>query len=269
MIDQGVMSSQAIARSEIEAEVEAKDEADSPPRASCEEGADWNVVERAFLTRRSIRKFKKAQVPAHLVRRMLEIGRFAPSQGNCQPYRFAVVREPGLLRDMEESCVAECRKLASMTDYTVFEQGSLKRFAVATVSRLVSVADPNAAHPVPMLVLKQIADGKFTVFHRAPTVILLLVDRHGVGVPEIDIGIVGTNIVMAAESQGLGTCWVGFSKLLNQSPAWKERLGLDERFQISEAICVGYPVGKPWQKLIERATHEIQWFEDGRKTVVY
>ena len=263
------MSQQAIARSEIEAEVEAKEEAESPSRASCEEGAEWNVIERAFLTRRSIRKFKKAQVPAHLIRRMLEIGRFAPSQGNCQPYRFAVVREPDLLRDMEEFCVAECKKLAGMTDYTAHEKGSLKRYAAEVVTRLVAASDPGAAHPVPMLVLKQIAEGRFTVFHRAPTVILLLVDKHGVGIPEIDIGIVGTNIVMAAESQGLGTCWVGFSKLLNQSPAWKERLGLDERFQISEAICVGHAVGKPWQRVIERATHEIQWFENGQKKVVY
>jgi nitroreductase len=245
------------------------DESTDESRTPCEEGADWNVIERAFLTRRSIRKFKKAQVPAHLVRRMLEVGRFAPSQGNGQPYRFAVVREPALLRDMEEYCVAQCRKLAAMTDYTRHEQGSLRRYVTEAVTRLATAADPNTSHPVPMQVLRLIAAGRFGVFHRAPTVILILIDKHGVGVPEIDIGIVGTNIVMAAESQGLGTCWVGFSKLLNQSRAWRERLGLDERFEISEAICVGFPVGKPWQRTIERATHEIGWFEDGEKRIVY
>ena len=57
------------------------------------EGAEWNAVERVILQRRSIRKYKKAQVPAHLIRRMLEMGRYAPSQGNCQPWKFVVVRD--------------------------------------------------------------------------------------------------------------------------------------------------------------------------------
>ena len=245
------------------------DESGTEDRTPCAEGAPWNAVEHAFLTRRSIRKFKKAQVPAHLIRRMLEVGRFAPSQGNGQPYRVAVVREPALLKEMEDFCVAECRKLAGMTDYTRHAPGTWRRLATETLTRFVTASDPNTAHPVPMQVLRLIAEGKFGVFHQAPTVILLLIDKHGVGIPEIDIGIVGTNIVMAAESQHLGTCWVGFSKLLNQSPAWRERLGLDERFEISEAICVGFPVGKPWQRTITRATHEIAWFEHGRKTVVY
>ncbi len=245
------------------------DEDAGAERASCQEGADWNAIERAFLTRRSIRKFKRTQVPAHLVRRMLEIGRFAPSQGNCQPYRFAVVREPALLREMEEFCIAECRKLWSTIGYTAREKGSLRRSVGMALARFVTAAQPNGMHPVPIQVLRLVADGKFTIFHQAPTVILLLADKHGIGVPEVDIGIVGTNIVMAAESQGLGTCWVGFSKFLNQSPAWRERLGIDERFELSEAICVGYPVGAPWQRVVQRATHEIAWFENGEKKILY
>lgn len=262
------MDQQAAARLEEELDLE-KDEGGPDVLRPCAEGADWNLIERAFLTRRSIRKFKKAQVPAHIIRRMLEVGRFAPSQGNCQPYRFAVVRDADLIKEMEDHCVAACRKMARMVDYTAHPKGSWQRMLTGAVTRFVEANDPNLAHPVPMQVLRLIAAGRFMVFHRAPTVILLLIDKHGVGSPEIDIGIVGTNIVMAAVSQGLGTCWVGFSKLLNDSPAWKERLGIDERFQISEAICVGYAVGKPWQRVIDRATHEIQWFENGQKKVLY
>lgn len=254
----------------LDDEADLEEEPGSPEDlVECAEGADWNAIERAFLTRRSIRKFKRRQVPAHLIRRMLEIGRFAPSQGNCQPYRFAVVRDPDLLRDMEEFCVAQCRTIASLIDYTAHEKGSVRRLMTEAMARLVTASDPNTAHPVPMQVVRAIARREFTVFHRAPTVILILMDKHGVGVPEIDIGIVGTNIVMAAESQRLGTCWVGFSKLLNRSPAWRERLGLDERFEVSEAISVGYPVGRPWQRVIERATHEIAWFEQGEKKILY
>ena len=80
--------------------------------AAKSERADWNAVEEAILRRRSIRKYKRAQVPAHLVRRMLEAGRYAPSQGNCQPWKFVVVRDAEMIRGMEEFCVEECKKLS-------------------------------------------------------------------------------------------------------------------------------------------------------------
>ena len=113
-----------------------------------------------------------------------------------------------------------------------------------------------------------IAAGRFAVFHRAPTVILLLMDKRGVGTPEIDIGICGQNIVLAAQSLGLGTCWVGFSKLLNQSREWCTRLGVEPPYEITEAITVGYPIGEP-TRLIARDTHEIAWLEGGTKDILY
>jgi hypothetical protein len=35
------------------------------------EGAEWNAVEQVMLQRRSIRRYKRRQVPAHLIRRMI------------------------------------------------------------------------------------------------------------------------------------------------------------------------------------------------------
>ncbi len=48
---------------------------------------EWNQVERTILERRSVRNFKKDPVPDHLIRRVLEAGRFAPSGGNHQPWK--------------------------------------------------------------------------------------------------------------------------------------------------------------------------------------
>ncbi len=250
-----------------EEELEGEADPESAP-VETPEGADWNTVERAFLTRRSIRKFKRKQVPAHLIHRMLEVARFAPSQGNCQPYKFAVIRDPKLLVEMEEYCVDQCKQLTAAVNYTTYKKGSFGYYKARVMARLFNAIDPNMLHPVPVTAMTSIAHGKFMVFHRAPTVILILMDKHGIGVPEVDIGIVGTNIVMAAESHRLGTCWIGFSKLLNKSKEWRERLGITDRFEVSEAIAVGYPVGKPWQNLIERPTHEIAWFEDGEKQIL-
>lgn len=231
-------------------------------------GAEWNAVERAILQRRSIRAYRRRQVPAHLIRRVLEMGRFAPSQGNCQPWKFVVVRDAATIQEMERFCVEACRKLVERVDYTVQPRGSLRRAVTRVMTRTLARWQPNALHPVPMAVARLIAGGRFAVFHRAPTVILLLMDRRGIGVPHVDIGICGTNIVLAAQSLGLGSCWVGFAKLLQQSPEWRERLGVEDPFELCEAITLGYAVGDPTH-LISRDTHEIAWIEGGRKVIVY
>ncbi len=232
------------------------------------EGAEWNAVEQVMLQRRSIRKYKKAQVPAHLIRRMLEMGRYAPSQGNCQPWKFVVIRDSAIIQGIEDFCVGECKKTSSAIDYASMPAGSFKRFVTRIKAKLFNRLQPNMMHPVPVSGITAIAEGRFAVFHHAPTVILLLMDKRGIGVPPIDIGICGTNIVLAAQSLGLGTCWIGFSKFLNQSPEWCVKLGVEEPYEISEAITVGYPVGNPTH-LIARETHEIGWFEDGKKQVLY
>lgn len=231
-------------------------------------GADWNAVEMAMLQRRSVRKYKRRQVPAHLIRRLLEMARYAPSQGNCQPWKFVVVRDPAMIQGMEEFCVNACKKLSRSFDYTIHPAGSVRRSVTRTITKLFNRLKPNELHPVPMTVATLIGQGRFAVFHRAPTVILLLMDKRGIGTPEIDIGICGTNIVLAAQSFGLGTCWIGFSKLLNQSREWCERLGVEAPYEISEAITVGYPVGDPTRP-IARDTHEIAWFEGGSKEILY
>ncbi len=232
------------------------------------EGAEWNAVEEAMLRRRSIRKYKRKQVPAHAIRRILEMGRYAPSQGNCQPWKFVVVRDAAMIAGMEEFCVATCRKLSRNLDYATYPKGSFKHFTTRAVSKLFNRLQPSMMHPVPVSAMTAIGQGRFAVFHRAPTVILLLMDKRGIGTPEIDIGICGTNIVLAAQSLGLGTCWIGFSKFLNKSREWRSRLGVEEPYEISEAITVGYPIGDP-TRLIARETHEIAWFENGERKLVY
>ncbi len=62
--------------------------------------ADWTVIEKAVLNRRSVRNFKDKPVPEHLIRRILEAGRFAPSAGNCQPWKFIVLTDKALMEEI-------------------------------------------------------------------------------------------------------------------------------------------------------------------------
>jgi ferredoxin len=66
--------------------------------------AEYNEVDRVILNRRSVRNFKDDPVPEPFINRIIEAGRFAPSGGNTQPWKFAVVTDKVFIQEMEEVC---------------------------------------------------------------------------------------------------------------------------------------------------------------------
>jgi len=228
------------------------------------EGMDWNPVERVILERRSNRKYKDKQVPEELVRRVLEAGRFAPSAGNSQPWRFMVIRDRKMIDDMQKYVQLRCKFFKMMLDWRTSPLGKLAWVYAQTFIRLL----PNEMHPIPFSTIPIIADGKLKLFHDAPTVILIFQDKRGAGKPELDCGICGQNMILAAHSLGLGTCWVGFVDLLLYGAKWKRKLGISFPYRLVEGITLGYPIGNP-DGMIERELQEVEWYENGQwKTVL-
>jgi len=45
-----------------------------------------------ITAKRIIRRFKQAPVPDKMIRELLDAARLAPSAGNCQPWRFVVIK---------------------------------------------------------------------------------------------------------------------------------------------------------------------------------
>jgi len=60
------------------------------------------TVKEAIATRRSIRKFKPDPIPGELVDQLLDAARLAPSAGNRQPWRFQVVTDTDLRKQIFE-----------------------------------------------------------------------------------------------------------------------------------------------------------------------
>ncbi len=227
-------------------------------------GAPFNDVEKAIYERRSARYYKKKQVPEHLVRRVLEAARFAPSAGNAQPWKFIVVQDPKLIDEMTEEVTNVCKRVMKFADY--LDPGKEKKRIVAN---FLMKTMPNMFHPTPFGAMKLIAEGKLGLWHGAPTVIAIMVDKRAPGIPALDAGIAGQNLALAAESLGLATCWVSFIKPLGMIPKWKKRLGIRYPYQLVTSIALGYPKGDP-SGMVSRETQAIDWYtENGAMKVVY
>jgi nitroreductase len=228
------------------------------------EGMDWNPVERVILERRSVRKYKDKQVPEALVRRILEAGRFAPTAGNSQSWKFVVVRDRDMIQAMQKYVQLRCKVFKFFLNWQKSPLGKLAWVYHQIGARLL----PNLMHPIPFGAISLIADGKLKLFHDAPTVILILMDTRGAAKPQVDAGICGQNMVLAAHSLGLGTCWVGFVEVFKFGTKWNKKLGVEWPYKLIEGIALGYPVANP-DGMVERELHEIDWWENGQKRTIY
>jgi nitroreductase len=224
------------------------------------EGMAWNAVEKVIMERRSIRSFKPEPLPDSMIRRILEAGRFAPSTANCQPWRFLVVKNPEILAAMERDAVRMIKLLMWMMDYT--RGGWLRRLIALPIAKMSIHFRRHDLHATPFMAMSAIAQGKAPVFHGAPVIVLLAEDRRGAASPEVDIGICGQNMVLAAHSMGAGACWVGFVKLLMYMPWWRKRFGIKYPWALKECICFGWQRPKA-DGLVPREMQLVEWFEGG------
>ncbi len=228
-----------------------------------EPGDPFNEVEDVIYRRRSVRYYKKKQVPEYLVKRILEAGRFAPSAGNAQPWKFIVVRDPSMIQAMTDDVIKFCRRAMRLIDY--IEPGREKHEFLAKLTQRIMT---NEFHPVPFGAMKLIAEGKLGVWHGAPTVIVILIDSRSPGKPLLDAGIAGQNMVLTAHSMGLGTCWVSFITPLEFELKWRKKLGIGFPYKLATSIAIGYPRGNP-DGQVDRETQKIDWYdEDGTFRIV-
>ena len=163
--------------------------------------------------RQSDRAFDKERlVEEDKLNRILEAARLAPSACNAQPWRFVVVTDAALS--------IEVGKAAAGLGMNKFAKDA----------------------PVHILIVEESANitsllgGKWK-------------DKH---FPLIDIGIVAAHISLAAESEGLGSCIIGWF----DEPKIKSLVGIPASKRLLLDIVVGYPA-KGKRKKIRKAKDKV------------
>jgi len=225
------------------------------PRDAEGEPDKWTEVERIILERRSVRNYKDKPVPEPLIRRVLEAGRFAPSAGNCQPWKFIVVTNKKLIDEMNQGIYGVLAML-----YAAYKDDQMVQMLVPMYEQ-----NPTPGSYDPRVILGGIGSivrGTLPVFLNAPVVILICGDKRAISGPQLNIGICGQNMNLAAKSLGLGACWVGFSAVINRLPPIMEKLGIKDPWEVTNAMLLGYPKFKQ-EGMVPREFRPIAWFREG------
>lgn len=167
----------------------------------------------AISGRRSVRDYTTQRPGDSVVAQLLAAAINAPSARNGQPWRFTVVRDRELLDRL--SAGAKAYQLAGMPAGTGNEE------------RRARMADP-ATH----------------LLHHAPALILISAVEPSTWETE-DCALAAQNLMLAAWSLGLGSCWIGNVQSYLNTPEGKRLLGLSEACVPVAPIVVGYPASKP------------------------
>lgn len=164
--------------------------------------------------RQSDRGYLGRVVENDKIERILEAARLAPSACNAQPWKFIVVDQPELLKEMSKA-----------------------------VSNWITGINAFAKEaPLMIVIVEEKAN---------------LSSRFGAKVknkyfPLIDIGIVAEHICLAATSEGLGSCMLGW---FNEADI-KKLLQIPKSKRVPLIITMGYP-SKPTRKKIRKPTDDI------------
>ena len=180
----------------------------------------------ALETRRSVRKYEARPVEREVVEKLIRLATQAPTAMNAQPWVFAVFTDKAKLE--EYSTRAKALVLEGMHEHPLLEKyrGALSKRG-------------------------------FNIFYNAPTLVVIYAKQEGPE-PETDACLAAQNFMLAAHNEGLGTCWIGFSRYLLDSAEFKAEVGIPAEYVAAAPMILGYPAVEPAP--VPRKAPEVYYF---------
>jgi len=196
-------------------------------------------------SRRSIRAIDPSRpVPDEIVRKVLEVARWAPSAGNAQPWEFVVVRDDEMRKRISD---LYARQLAEKRDMQEAATGRRSNVGFTGFRHspvyVVIVGDPRVVDAYPVRTAIEKGHNHFISSLAQATVLLHL----------------------AVASLGLGSQWVSDVSSPYMSTIMKSWLGIPRQLTVYEMACIGYPAVVPpvaYRRPLEELIHDERYDAD-------
>jgi nitroreductase len=198
-----------------------------------------NPVIEAINKRRSVRGYEPKPVPRDVINTIIEAGNQAPSTMGMlrgvlrfQPWRFVVVEDP------------EFRQKLFQTAHPIWKK----------MTESMKDMEPEIYEKV-MTLYEAMPEPKDLIYHSAP-VILFVIGPAG---HAVSCALACENIMLAATSLGLGSCYVGFGAMVKGDADVVKALELTDDERIYGPILLGYPKDAPEKRFMDQ--HDSRYVE--------
>ena len=176
--------------------------------------------------RRSVRFYTEEPVDKDTLEKLIKAGIQAPSAMNVQPWAFGVIQDKALMQKISDDT---------------------KAYLLASIS----------AKPYLECYRQLFSNPEFNVFYHAPALLTVFAKPEGPN-PACDCALAAQNIMLAAHSLGLGSCWIGFAQMSLNTPELKEQLGIPQEYIAVAPIIIGHP-SKASAAVIKREPEMVFW----------
>jgi nitroreductase len=187
-----------------------------------------NPVIETIKKRRSIRSYESKPVPRDVLCILIDAANDAPSAMNSQPWRFVVVENTDFKRKMVEIVSPK-----ALEAFKPLKEINPERHEVI-MQRFAGLSDP--------------------IYYSAPAIIFVI----GSNARAADsCNLACENIMLAAESLGLGSCYVKTGALIADDPEMRRAFNLNGDECLFGPILVGYAKEIPSQPV--KNAPDIRW----------
>ena len=188
--------------------------------------AENNVIEN-IKTRRSVREYTDKDVSDEDIKTIIDAGIHAPSGFDSQPWFFVVVKNREMMKRMSDHCKPRL----------------LERLGDVTDEKIIAFKD-------------EIAKAEFNIFYDAPVLIMILGNNASI-TADYDCSLCAENMMLAAHSMEIGSCWIGTGCFIQDNPELLEELGITPDFRVIAPIVFGYPAKECHEA--EKKEPEVVW----------
>jgi len=170
-----------------------------------------NPVLKAIAERRAVRNYESRPVSRDIINKIIEAANQAPSAMNSQPWRFVIVEDKEFHKKLTETAIPKSKK-------------RLESF---------KAVNPERYHAI----MKRYDELEDPIYYSAPVIIFVIGSGQ---FADLSCSLACENIMLAAYSLGLGSCWVHFGSLITDNEEIRKKLELSEDEKIYGPIIIGY-----------------------------
>ncbi len=186
-----------------------------------------NSVIETIKNRRSVRFYEQKEIPQEVIEKIIEAGDAGPSGANMRPWRFVVVKSSEMREKLQNVAIPFYKNWIENVE------GKLKEMR--------KEIDKKTDDPI---------------YYNAPLIVFVIGTK--MLAYESDCAMACQNMMLAARSMDIGSCWVQFGQF-GLSDEIKAEFEITENEKVFGPIIFGYPKDGKFPEAKEKEETKIKW----------
>jgi nitroreductase len=188
-----------------------------------------NDVIEIIKMRRCVRQYLDKEIPDEDISFLIDCAGYAPSGLNMQPWAFLVIKNNNKILQLSETC---------------------KKSMIPLLENMKNTSK------VASEFLTFLRQKESNIFYGAPVLVIILGNRTA-ATAVYDCAMAAQTMMLAAQSIGIGSCWIGAAQHSLMDEKLLKELGAPEGYIHVAPLIFGYPKGET--EMPERIEPKVVW----------